>query len=194
MASQGSMRREGGGFWRTTGAALAMALLACFLSALPARWRDVMDLVSPPRMPSALPTDTPGRARIARELAASPAPEARETLWRLSFDANHFVRGAALEALALAQEGGRTDPRKAHRLRQIAADDTDWNRRSASVLLIQLDPVAALPLVEPLYLKTTNPNTRAALRAALKEKDGAALRTALVRAKSAILLDLLRAP
>ena len=78
------------------------------------------------------------------------------------------------------------------RLKEIAQDDTDWNRRSACVLLIQFDAIKALPFVEPLYMKTTNPNTKAALLAALKEQDGAPLRTAMVQAKSRMLDDLVR--
>ena len=186
------MRPTGGGFWRTTGVVLTMALLALLAYELPSRWQDVMELVHGPAAPAPLPYDTPGRARIAAQLAASPAPDQAATLWRLASDANDFVRGQALEALAQAHEGPRADPRRIDRLRQLAQDDTDWNRRSACVLLIQNDPLAALPLVESLYLKTPNPNTRAALLAALKEQDGAPLRTAMVRAKSALLPDLIR--
>lgn len=188
------MQPEGGGFWRSTGVVLTMALLALFAWALPGRWQDVMDLVQPPPMPTVLPADTTARAKIAAQLAASPSPaaEAVSTLWRLTGDPNDFLRGQALEALARGHEGPKADPRRVERLKEIAQDDTDWNRRSACVLLIQFDAIKALPFVEPLYMKTTNPNTKAALLAALKEQDGAPLRTAMVQAKSRMLDDLVR--
>lgn len=190
------MQQEPRGFWRTSGVLLTIALLVLFAWSLPGRWQDVMDLVSGPRMPASLPPDAPGRARVAAEIAASAVPneENLATLWRLVGDPNDFVRGQALEALALSHEGARADPRKLDRLRQIAADDTDWNRRSACVMLIQADAAAALPLAEPLYTKTTNANTRAALLAAFKEQDGAPLRSAMVRARSTLLPDLTRKP
>lgn len=171
-----------------------MALLGLFAWALPGRWQDVMDLVKPAPMPIVLPADTNARAKIAAQLAASPSPtgEAVSTLWRLIGDPNHFLRGQALEALAAAAEGRKADPRRVERLKEIAQDDTDWNRRSACVLLIQIDAIKALPLVEALYMKTANPNTKSALLAALKEHDGAPLRTAMVQARSRMLDDLVR--
>lgn len=169
-----------------------MALLGLFAWSLPGRWQDVMDLVKPPPMPTVLPADTTARSKVAGELATHPTPDSIPVLWRLTGDPNDFVRGQALEALALAQEGAKADPRRVARLQEIAQDDTDWNRRSACVMLIQADAIQALPFVEPLYMKTTNPNTKAALISALKEKDGAPLRTAMVSRKSGLLDDLVR--
>ena len=182
MSSRDSMQREGMGFWRTTGVLLTCASLAWLGWELFARWDDVRDLAHPPPVMPSLPADPAGRAHLIGELAASPAaPASLMALWRLSGDPNHFVRGQALEGLARAEEGARMDPRSAEHMKDVAYDDTDWNRRSACVLLVQFDAAAAVPSVVRLWGKTTNPNTRRALLEALKSHDSAKVRQSLER-------------
>jgi len=191
--SHGSMRTEGMGFWRTTGVLLTCASLALLLWELPAHLADVRDLAHPPPAPPSLPAGTPDRARMASDLAASPAaPASLMALWRLAADQNDFVRGQALEALAQQGEGAHMDPRRADHMKEVAYDDTDWNRRSACVLLIQYDPMQALPLVLRLWKKTGNANTRAALAAALRARNTQGLRIALDRDAPDLLAELSR--
>lgn len=178
------MQPESPGFWRKAATLLSIGLLAALLLLAPGRVADLKAVLFPPSPPPPIPRDTYARSQLAAELAAGPgarpAPASLHTLWMLVRDEHHFVRGQALEALAQAGEGARMDPRRADTIREIATDDTDWNRRSACVLLVQRDPRAALPSVADLWGKTANPNTKAALSAALRAA-GAEAREALVR-------------
>jgi hypothetical protein len=186
MVSHGNMQEEGAGFWRKAAVSLTLLAGVAFAALAPGRLSDVYDTLFPPPPPPAIPSAAADRSHLVAQLAppsASPGPDAVHTLWRLSGDENHYVRGQALEALAQAGEGARMDPRRAERMREIATDDTDWNRRSACVLLIQYDTATSLKHCAPLWAKTQNANTKAALVDALWAADATTALGAAAQAK-----------
>jgi hypothetical protein len=134
------------------------------------------------------PADPALRARHATDaVAAGPLGGAQRSpgaadvprLWRLASDSHHLVRGLALEALAGAGLGRDLAPERAAMLAALAATDTDFNRRSACVLLIQHDLGVAMPLAAALHVSTSNPATRRALVEALRATGSSARRRAL---------------
>ncbi|MBI4862999.1 MAG: hypothetical protein HY815_22455 [Candidatus Riflebacteria bacterium] len=132
-----------------------------------------------------LPADTRGRVRLldgAARRASSPWTQGAPgpaMLWRLTRDDNHFVRGRALEALAALGQGRTLDAATVAQLSKTAGSDTDFNRRGACALLLQLDLGAGIGPAANLFASTTNPNTRQSLLETIRAFDAPARRTAL---------------
>lgn len=121
--------------------------------------------------PSA-PTPRPPEAERYQALQAASegaGPSSSELYRAAMTDPNEFLRGMALQALAQRRPAEQPPEGFRVELRRVTREDPDLNRRSAAILLLQLEGAAALEEVADVYAGTENPETAFEVAAAAAE-------------------------